>query len=223
MLSSNIEQLIGCDFALLLNAGDRFKLIYIEAKRTQKEWDRRRNPSPVAAAHYGIAMRISRFSDQIGRQAVWLAGHNAHFIAEMFLQVVSPAVADPPYDNPLLFDPQGSTFITHQRAREVVDPPIIGGTVQFPVIETWTTPAAGGGPSGQEIALNGHALNIEQLLNGVIECRFGEVVHGDWRTHIAALAMHQGAAPGDLTGYLRALGLRAILIVDGEAPPAWMG
>lgn len=227
VLPPSLERAIGCDYAVVLQAEDWFKLVFVEAKWARPDWDERRAPSALARAHYfpppaAVPPKISRFSDQIDRQAAWLLGpgHHEHFIAEMFLQVVSPAAAVAPYNNLAFFDQLGSTFITHARAREVVVPPPIGGTMQFSATLRWHS-SAGGALSGQQVALGGgHGLDAAQLLDGVVECRFGKVIHGAWQDHLAALGQELGADPTDLHA-LRALGLRQLLVVGGLAPPQW--
>ena len=233
ILPPAVEQLTGCDFALVLQTPRSFKALLVEAKWVRrvgyKGWDYRSAPSDEAIARYfaGAAgpPRISHFSDQIARQAAWQFMHPQFAIAEMFLQLVTPAAAAPPYNNPTLFDEWGSTFIAHARAASVINPPPVAGATQFPPTRLWHSAPAGGGLSVEVEALAApHSMHVQDLLNLLVACKIGRPIAGQWLAHLIALRGgegHRNQLLRDPEAVLGELGLRHALILRGAAPRAW--
>lgn len=218
VLQPGSEQLIGCDFAIVFQAEDAYKLVLIEAKWARPNWDKRKRTSAAANAEYLLApQNISRFSDQIARQAAWLAANPGPFVAEMFIQINAAATVPPPYNDPAYFDQLGSTFITHQQARQVIAPPLRGGMMQFPPTQLWHVGNGFGSIQTQALARN--SMNAEALFSGVVECRFGVAMNGQWQDHVPLPPGPEGLPPPQ--ALLQALGLNQILVVNGQRPPQW--
>jgi hypothetical protein len=215
VLPPNSEQATGCDVMLILQGEKTFKLVLLEAKWVRSgPWDKHRaKGSGAANARYGPPPPSkSRFSDQIARQQAWQLANPSHFIAEMFLQLDAPF--PPTYNNALVYDQQGSTFITHARASDVVSPPLIAGTVQIPAVSLWNTAA------NEQLALQGFWMDAQALLQGVVDCQFGEPMSGRWLDHINEFA--QTELPKSPLSAMTSVGLSHMLILEGETPTTWL-
>lgn len=156
-LPDDIERKIGADILICVRGPLHSKYLFIEAKRYKTKFDSLKNPSPAAVANFGIptAPKISRFTDQIVRQAAHLAIHPNHVIYEMFLHMENTVP-------PLPYQQFGSTLVSHSTVRNVFPP--VGARSPYNV---WNmgdvTPLVGMNPS----------LSIKEILSEVIACNLG--------------------------------------------------
>lgn len=182
-LPGKIETKSGCDGMFLVVGAGRLKIMLFEAKVLNRRMDsHQRRPSPAAILRWGAAVPpLSHFSDQLARQADWLAAHHAHAIVEMFINLRPPVA---PFIPPL-FDPSGSTCVRHDVALQHVNPPLVGGVPQIPPGQKWRA-----NPDVIQIAGVGSA-NWYDEFQEFVNCRLGRpiVVPGavesdEWFRHV---------------------------------------
>ncbi|NHV26513.1 hypothetical protein [Burkholderia sp. D-99] len=216
------EQLLGCDGAIVVEdtVTKQFKILLFEAKRIRPNMDVLKNHNHIAhtMVEYGVAASPSyhsHFSDQIARQAGFVAANPQVPVVEIFLSLNSPVA---PFVPPV-FDAYGSACVDHSAARDYVAPPAaVPPAAQILFNAAWNHLA------DLPIVCNvAPGRNLKSTLEDLVACRIGRpLTHPDGAVGILR-ELHPdvnqliGQQVVQLPRVLQALGLSYFLHVTGAA------